>query len=64
MSSSIDKEIGSAFLISACMIELISSLFSCVEIIDWRDEIICCTVGLLLESPDQHANWKNLNLIK
>ena len=64
MSSSIDKEIGFVFLISACMIELISSLFSWGEIIDLRDETICCIVGLLLGLPDQHANWKNLKLIK
>ena len=50
MSSSIEKEISSGkfFLFSTCMIELISSLVSWGEIIDLRDETICCIVGLLL----------------
>jgi len=54
MSSSIEKD--SNFLFSACMIVLISSLFSLGEIIDLRDETTCCIVGLSLGSPDQHAN--------
>ena len=57
MSSSIEKEIGfSNFLFSTCMIELISSLFFWGEIIDLSDETICCILGLLSGSPDQHAN--------
>ena len=64
MSSSIEKEIDSCnFSLSAYVIELISSLFSWGEIIDLSDETICCIVGLLLGSPDQHANWKNFNKI-
>ena len=56
-SASIEKETGfNKFFLSACMIELISSLFSWGEIIDLSDETICCIVGLLLGSPDQHAN--------
>ena len=60
MSSSIEKEISSGkfFLFSTCMMELISSLVSWGEIIDLRDETICCKVGLLLGSSDQHANYK------
>jgi len=60
MSSSIEKEIspGKFFLFSTCIMELISSLVSWGEIIDLRDKTICCTVGLLLGSSDQHANYK------
>ena len=60
MSSSIEKEINSGeyFLFPTCMMDLISSLVSWGEIIDLRDETICCIVGLLLGSSDQHANYK------
>ena len=65
MSSSIVKDIGfSNFLFSAYIIESISSLFSWGEIIDLRDVTTRCIVGLLLGSPDQHANWKNFEFNK
>src|SRR2546421_10151443 len=45
------------FLLSfTFIVGLISSLFSLGEIIELRVETICCIVGRLLGSSDQHAN--------
>ena len=62
-SSSIEKEIGFGnLLFFTCMIELIFSLFFWGEIIELRYETICCILGLLLGTPDQHANWKKIEI--